>query len=178
MFKICRVLNKDNNDNIFPFKLDLELVNFEGYPFVELPNDGKTYESIEEYPFYREKILNLPELKQSILKIIENLRKTPFAITIMDINELQGNYYLDLQDSTILKLLVLIKKAEIIGQASDEFVNAETGIPEYKTFSIQAIQQVQAEVISKDDFLKLKANQVKNAQSLEDLQTIEQELNL
>ena len=70
----------------------------------------------------------------------------------------------------------LVKKAEIIGQASNEFVNTNTGIAEYKTFTLEAIQQVQTEVIQKDDFLKLKANQVKNAQTQEELQIIEQEL--
>ena len=69
-----------------------------------------------------------------------------------------------------------LKKAEIIGQASDEFINANTGNAEYKTFTLEEIQSVQAEVIQKDDFLKLKANQVRNALSIGDLESIEQEL--
>lgn len=174
-YKKCRVLNKETGE-IFQGLIDTELENLEEYELVEIPDDNKIYEPTEEPPFYQEKTATLEEQKLTLLETIDNLKKTPFPVDITDTENIGGSYYLDLQDSTTLKILVLVKKAEIIGQASDEFVNADTGIAEYKTFTLEAIQQVQTEVIQKDDFLKLKANQVKNAQTVEELQTIEQEL--
>nr|BDD48298.1 hypothetical protein 3 [bacterium] len=175
MYKTCRILNKENEEISYG-QIDTELTSLAEYEFVEIPDDGKIYESIKESPFYQEKTQSLEEDRQELLQIIDNLKKMPFPVTITDINSNTDTYYVDLQDASILSLLVLVKKAEIIGQASDEFVNADTGIPEYKTFSLEAIQQVQTEVIQKDDFLKLKANQVRNAETVEQLQLIKQEL--
>ena len=176
MYKKSRILNKMSGQ-IFYGEIDTELATLEEYELVEIPDDGKIYEPIPDPPYYQEKTQSLEEYRQALLEIITNLKKSPFPIAIEDINTESDSYYLDLQDSTILKLLVLVKKAEIIGQASDEFINANTRIAEYKTFSLIAIQGVQAEVIQKDDFLKLKANQVRNALTIEDLQLIEQEIN-
>ena len=175
MFKNCRILNKNTNENYHGY-IDTELQHLEEYKLVEIPDDNRIYEASENPPYYQEKTPTLDELKQELLEKISELKRTPFPVAITDINEGEGNYYIDLQDSTILKILVLVKKAEIIGQASDEFINADTQIPEYKTFSLQAIEQVQSEVITKDDFLKLKANQVKNVENIDDLQFIELEL--
>ncbi|HSA05868.1 MAG TPA: hypothetical protein P5556_01660 [Candidatus Gastranaerophilales bacterium] len=175
MYKSCRILNKITNQ-ISCGQIDTELVSLAEYELVEIPDDGKIYEPIEDPPYYQEKTQSLEEYRQALLETIENLKQTPFPISITDTSSESGSYYLNLQDSTILKLLVLLKKAEIIGQAADEFINANTGISEYKTFTLTAIQGVQAEVIQKDDFLKLKANQVKNALTIEDLQFIELEL--
>jgi hypothetical protein len=147
--------------------------------WMQIPDNGTPYKPKETEPFYEidtEKIFAV--LKISLLTTIEIMRKTPFPVAITDINNVQSSYFLNLEDSTILKLLILVKKAEIVGQASEEFINAETQTPEYITISMLTIQQVQAAVIQKDDFLRLKANQVKNAQSLESLQIIQQELNI
>jgi hypothetical protein len=145
--------------------------------WVQIPDDNNPYKPTETEPFYEHDTEKMIEgIKLSLLTTIEILRKTPFPVTITDINNTGGSYYLNLEDSTILKLLILVKKAEIVGQASEEFINTETQIPEYLTLSLLAIQGVQAMVIQKDDFLRLKANQVKTAQALESLQTIEQEL--
>ena len=175
MYKYCRILNKETNE-IFKGLIDAELQYQQEYELVEIPDDGKIYEPIENHPYYKEKTQTIEEYRQSLLETIENLKQTPFPVSITDINSETGSYYVDLQDASILSLLVLVKKAEIIGQASDEFVNADTGEVQYKTFSLTAIQGVQAEVIQKDDFLKLKANEVKNAQTTAELETIEQEL--
>ncbi len=174
-YKECRILNKKTGE-IFQGQIDAELQSLAEYELVEIPDDNKIYEPTEDPPYYQEKTATLEESRQALLESIDNLKKTPFVVTITDTNNIEGNYYIDLEDSSILKLLVLVKKAEITGQASDEFVNSETQIPEYKTFTLEAIQGVQAEVIQKDDFLKLKANQVRNAQTTEVLQTIESEL--
>lgn len=140
-----------------------------------IPEDGKVYRW-NGTEFTIDVNAELEKYKAEILELISERKKTPFAVAITDIKSETGNYYVDLQDGSILSLLVLVKKAEITGQASDEFVNADTEAAEYKTFSLQAIEAVQAEVIQKDDFLKLKANEVKNAETTTELETIEQEL--
>lgn len=175
-FRQCRILNKKTHENYDGF-VDTELEGHKFYELIEIPNDYKTYEPAENSPYYQEKaIIEFNELKQPLLEKISDLKKEPFVLAITDTDDIEGNYYVDLQDSTILKILVLVKKAEIIGSASDEFVNADNNIEEYKTFDLAAIQGVQAEVISKDDFLKQKANQVKLALNIEDLHSIEQEI--
>lgn len=177
MYKTCRILNKNTHKNFYGL-IDTEFEFLPDYELVEIPDDGKIYEPAENPPYYQEKtIIEFDELKQPLLETIAGLKKTPFTVTITDIDGEEASYYVDLQDSTILKILVLVKKAEIVGQASDEFINAGNGIAEYKTFALAAIQAVQAEVIAKDDFLKQKANQVKLALSVEALQAIEQEIN-
>jgi hypothetical protein len=175
MFKLCKILNKITNQT-FLGQIDTILQQLPEYELVEIPDDGKVYVPSKEPPYYTEKTPTLEESKLIMLEIIANLKKAPFSVAITDINNVEGSYYITLEDSTILKVLVLVKKAEILGQASDEFINAQTGTPEYKTFTLAEIQQVQAQVITNDDFLKLKANQVKNAQMIEDLQAIELEL--
>lgn len=175
MFRTCRILNKFTGE-IFEGQIDTLLEGLIDYELIEIPNDGKQYIWDVENEQVIEKTPTLEESKQELLALINNLQQNPFPVSITDINTEEGSYYIDLKDSTILKILVLVKKAEIMGQASDEFINADTGIAEYKTFSLAEIQSVQAEVIQKDDFLKLKANQVKNAETIADLESIEQEL--
>lgn len=146
--------------------------------WVEIPNDGNPYKLKDTEPFYEldmEKILLAT--KQTLLNIIDSKRKSPFPVLITDINNIKSCYYLNLDDSSILKILILVKKAEILGQASEEFISAETLSPQYITLSLEAIQGVQASIIQKDDILRLKANQIKTAQTLESLQTIQEELN-
>lgn len=176
MFRSARTLNKFTGAMAESGWIDEELEGKPEYEFVVIPNDGKTYEPSENPPYYKEKIPTFEESKLALLEVISNLKKAPFPVAITDINNVEGNYYLNLEDSTILKILVLVKKAEILSQASDEFINADSGIPEYKTFALAAIQLVQARVIAKDDFFKLKANQVKNAQTQQELQAIQEEL--
>jgi hypothetical protein len=175
MFRTCRVLNKFTGE-IFEGQIDTLLEGLLEYELVKIPDDGKEYIWDAENSQVIEKIPTLEESKQALLETIKTLKQTPFPVDITDVNEVEGSYYLNLDDSIILKILVLLKKAEIMGQASDEFINTEIGIAEYKTFSLAEIQSVQAEVIQKDDFLKLKANQVKNAETTADLESIEQEL--
>ncbi len=175
MYKNCKILNK-NTGEISYGQIDTELKNLPEYELIEIPDDGKVYEPIKNPPFYQEKIAGIEEYRQELLQNIDSLKQTPFPVSITDINSESRSYYVDLQDESILRLLVLVKKAEIIGQASDEFINTDTGEAQYKTFSLAAIQGVQAEVIQKDDFLKLKANQVKNAGTTAELEAIEQEL--
>lgn len=175
MYRNCRVLNKETGEISYG-QIDYELEGLAEYELVEIPDDGKIYVPIEDPPYYQEKTQTLEEYRQELLETINNLKQTPFPVSITDINSDTGSYYVDLQDSSILRLLVLVKKAEITGQASDEFINANTEAAEYKTFSLQAIEAVQAEVIQKDDFLKLKANEVKNAETTAELEAIEQEL--
>lgn len=177
MHRTCRLLNKITNE-IFYGEIDTEFEHLPAYELVEIPDNGKIYEPTGIAPYYQEvTIVEFEALKPPLLEKISGMKKVPFTVNITDINGEDGSYYVDLQDSTILKILVLVKKAEILGQASDEFINADMGIPEYKTFSLAAIQGVQAEVIAKDDFLKQKANQVKLALNIEALQGIEQEIN-
>lgn len=175
MLKSCRILNKETNE-IFYGQIDIELATLAEYELVEIPDDDKIYERISDPPYYQEKTKSLDEYRQELFQTIDNLKQTPFPISITDINSESGSYYVDLQDASILRLLVLVKKAEIVGQASDEFINASTTEAEYKTFSLDAIQGVQTEVIEKDDFLKLKANEVRNAETTAELEAIEQEL--
>jgi len=175
-FRKCRILNKTTHENFYG-RIDTEFEGNDFYELVEIPDDGKIYEPVENPPYYQEKTIGFDELKQALLETIADLKNTPFPVTITDIDGVEGSYFVDLQDSTILKILVLVKKAEIIAQASDEFINADNGIAEYKTFSLEAIQGVQAEVIAKDDFLKQKANHVKLALNIEALEGIEQEIN-
>lgn len=175
MFRTCRVLNKFTGE-IFEGQIDTLLEGLLEYELVEIPDDGKEYIWDAENEEVIEKIPTLEESKQVLLETINTLKQTPFPVDITDVNEVEGSYYLNLDDSTILKILVLVKKAEIMGQASDEFIDADTGGAKYKTFTLAAIQGVQAEVIQKDDFLKLKANQVKNAEDMAELKTIELEL--
>lgn len=176
-----RILNKNTNKVInISFSPTIEqLIAYYGdnwLNWAQIPDNDKDYIWDIEAEQAIEKTKTLEEAKLAMLDAINTLKKTPFAIAITDINNVESSYYVDLQDSTILKLLVLVKKAEITQQASDEFINATTGMAEYKTFSLAAIQGVQAEVIAKDDFLKLKANQVKNAQNTDELNTIQEEL--
>ena len=110
-YKECRVLNKETGE-IFQGKIDTELENLEEYELVEIPDDNKIYEATEIYPFYTEKTKTLEELKQELLETIDNLKKTPFSVGITDTESIEGSYYLDLQDSSILKILVLVQKAE------------------------------------------------------------------
>jgi hypothetical protein len=175
-YRNCRILNKITDQITESGIIDDQFENVSEYELVEIPDDGKVYAWDAENGQIIEKTPTFEESKLALLEAISSLKKAPFPVAITDIDNIEGSYYLNLEDSTILKILVLVKKAEILSQASDEFINADSGIPEYKTFALAAIQQVQAQVIAKDDFFKFKANQVKNAQTQQELQTIQEEL--
>ncbi len=154
VYKSCRILDKETLSIIYS-KNNTECENSSFYNLVEIPDDGKEYEPMDNYPYYREKLLDIELLRENglnfYLEKASEYRALSFPVQVTKADGYKVIAKLNLLEETLSDLVLTAMKSGSIKK--HKIKHYDTGLDEVISIDSFEVERIRDLITQKVDDL-------------------------